>query len=109
MITGAGPTPGTQCLRPSLGRSGRGAPPKNTWHSSSTTPGSQESVLALRGERGDAPIRADPKAATQIEERRRRYGWDATAINAQVFVQAREAFSMLDNLMSSAQPTYGIA
>jgi hypothetical protein len=32
-----------------------------------------------------------------------RHGWDAAAINARVFVQAREAFSMLDNLTSAAQ------
>jgi hypothetical protein len=62
---------------------------------------SDEARLEIR--RNALEWRDDPQAAAEIEERLRRHGWDAAAINARVFVQARDAFSMLDNLMSAAQ------
>jgi hypothetical protein len=60
-------------------------------------------VSRLENRRNAIEWRDDPKAAAEIEERLRRHGWDTAAINARVFVQARDAFSMLDNLMSAAQ------
>ncbi len=60
-------------------------------------------ALRLQNRRSATEWRDDPKAAAEIEECLARHGWDAAAINALVFVQARDAFSMLDNLMSSTQ------
>jgi len=60
-------------------------------------------VSRLQNKRSAIEWRDDPKAAAEIEQRLRRHGWDAVAISAQVFVQARDAFSMLDNLTSAAQ------
>ncbi len=47
--------------------------------------------------------RDDSEAALEIEARLDRSGFDAIAINAEVFVQARELFVMFDQLMHSAQ------
>jgi hypothetical protein len=60
-------------------------------------------VSRLQTRRSAIEWHDDPKAAAEIEERLRRHGWDAAAINARVFVQARDAFSMLDNLMIASQ------
>src|SRR5207248_1917531 len=60
-------------------------------------------VSRLENRRNAIGWRDDPKAAAEIEQRLRRHGWDAAAINARVFVQARDAFSMFDDLMSAAQ------
>jgi hypothetical protein len=45
----------------------------------------------------------DPIAASEIEARLQRSGFDLCAINAEVFLQAREPFSLFDGLMLSAQ------
>jgi hypothetical protein len=45
----------------------------------------------------------DPNAATEIEARLKRNGFDLSAINAEVFLQAREPFALFDALMQSAQ------
>ncbi len=47
--------------------------------------------------------RDDPTAAAEIEARLKSYGIDATSINVEVFVQARDLFVMFDSLMHSAQ------
>jgi hypothetical protein len=66
-------------------------------------PAGTSDVSRLQNKRNAIEWRDDPKAAAEIEQRLRRHGWDAVAISAQVFVQARDAFSMLDDLMSAAQ------
>jgi hypothetical protein len=45
----------------------------------------------------------DPTAAVEIEARLASYGFDATSIDMEVIVQAREIFIMFDSLMHSAQ------
>jgi hypothetical protein len=50
-----------------------------------------------------ADWRNDLDAAIEIEARLARGGFDQTDINAESFVQAREHFAMLDELMQSAQ------
>jgi hypothetical protein len=45
----------------------------------------------------------DRDAAAEIEERLARNGFDHTAINAEVFVQAQDRFGLFDQLMQSAQ------
>jgi len=47
--------------------------------------------------------RDDPTAAAEIEVRLKSHGIDATSINIEVFVQARDLFVMFDSLMHSAQ------
>ena len=45
----------------------------------------------------------DPTAAFEIEARLQRGGFDLCAINAEVFLLAREPFNLFDGLMQSAQ------
>ena len=45
----------------------------------------------------------DQEAASEIEERLGRSGFDNTAINAEVFARAQQAFGLFDQLMQSAQ------
>jgi hypothetical protein len=45
----------------------------------------------------------DREAAVEIEARLASYGFDQSSINAEVFVQAREAFFMFESLLNSAQ------
>ncbi len=47
--------------------------------------------------------RDDPAAAVEIETRLKSKGIDATSINIEVFLQARDLFLMFDSLMHSAQ------
>ncbi len=47
--------------------------------------------------------REEKEAATEIEARLDRNGFDAIDINTEVFVQALELFPMFDQLMHSAQ------
>jgi hypothetical protein len=47
--------------------------------------------------------RNDPKAAAEIEARLARSGFDQNDISTEAFMQARELFLMLDQLMHSAQ------
>src|SRR5437879_2986672 len=67
----------------------------------SCLPAGTSEMLRLANRRIAIEWRDDAKAAAEIEARLRGYGWDAAAISARVFVQARDAFSMLDNLMSA--------
>lgn len=45
----------------------------------------------------------DGDAASEIEARLERNGFDVVAINAEVFIQARDSFGLFDGLMQSAQ------
>jgi hypothetical protein len=47
--------------------------------------------------------REDPLAAAEIEGRLKQYGFDAVAINAEVYVQAERQLEMFENLMQRAQ------
>lgn len=47
--------------------------------------------------------RYDREAASEIEARLASYGFDQSAITAEVFVQAREVFIMFESLLNSAQ------
>jgi hypothetical protein len=47
--------------------------------------------------------REDPVAAAEIEGRLKQHGFDAVAINAEVYVQAERQLEMFENLMQRAQ------
>jgi hypothetical protein len=53
--------------------------------------------------RSAAEWRDNPQAAADIEARLRRHGFDDTAVDAEVFYQARVLFGMFDDLMHGAQ------
>jgi hypothetical protein len=60
-------------------------------------------MVQLQAKRTAAEWREDPEAAIEIEGRLCRSGFDPIAINAEVFVQARELFVMFDQLIHLAQ------
>ena len=60
-------------------------------------------MVRTRARRAAAEWRDDREAASEIESRLDRSGFDAIDINAEVFVQARELFDMFDQLMIAAQ------
>jgi hypothetical protein len=47
--------------------------------------------------------RRDPEAAGEIDARLQKNGFDLATINAEVFLQAREAFAWFDTMMQAAQ------
>ncbi|WP_439374568.1 hypothetical protein [Bradyrhizobium sp. DASA03120] len=47
--------------------------------------------------------RTDPIAATEIDTRLARYGFDQEAINAEVYVETREIFVLFEGLLNAAQ------
>jgi hypothetical protein len=47
--------------------------------------------------------REDPDAAAEIEAHLKKFGFDAVAMNAEVYVQARDQLEMFDHLMQRAQ------
>jgi len=47
--------------------------------------------------------RDDPDAAIEIEARLERFGFDAVALNAEVYIQARDQLELFDQLMQRAQ------
>lgn len=47
--------------------------------------------------------RTDPIAATEIHGRLASYGFDASAISAEVYVQARELLVLFESLLNAAQ------
>lgn len=49
-------------------------------------------------------VKEDSDAAFEIAARMERNGFDLSAINAEVFLQARESFGLFDELMKSTQP-----
>lgn len=60
-------------------------------------------MVRARSRRAAAEWRDDREAATEIEARLGRVGFDAIDINAEAFVQARELFDLFDQLMIAAQ------
>ena len=60
-------------------------------------------MVQLQAKRTAAEWREDPEAAIEIEGRLCRSGFDPMAINAEVFIQAREFFVMFDQLIHFAQ------
>jgi hypothetical protein len=60
-------------------------------------------MVRARARQTAADWRHDQEAASEIEARLHRGGFDAIDINAEVFVQARELFDMFDQLMIAAQ------
>jgi hypothetical protein len=60
-------------------------------------------MVKLKARREAAEWRDDPKVARDIETRLLRNAYDDIAINAEVFVQARESFDMFDQLIQKAQ------
>jgi hypothetical protein len=59
--------------------------------------------VQTRSQRAGVDWRENPEAASEIEARLERFGFDLSAINAEVFVQAQEAFGLFDRMMQSAQ------
>jgi hypothetical protein len=60
-------------------------------------------MVRTRARWAAAEWHSDREAATEIEARLDRGGFDAIDINAEVFVQARELFEMFDQLIQLAQ------
>jgi hypothetical protein len=60
-------------------------------------------LVRTQARRAATEWRDDSEAALEIESRLYRSGFDPVAVNAEVFVQARELFVMFDQLMHSAQ------
>jgi hypothetical protein len=70
---------------------GAGAPPET------------KSVIQAYSERAADGWRHDPDAASEIDARLRRNGFDEATVNAEVFLQARDAFTWFDTMMHVAQ------
>jgi hypothetical protein len=66
-------------------------------------PSGASEKVRLQSRQNAAQWREDPYAAAEIEERLAQEGFDAAAINAEVFLHAREPFAMLDHMLHSAQ------
>jgi hypothetical protein len=60
-------------------------------------------IVKLQARRAAAEWRDDPKVVRDIETRLLRSAYDDIAINAEVFVQAKESFDMFDQLIQRAQ------
>jgi hypothetical protein len=60
-------------------------------------------MVRVHAREARADWRNDPKAAAEIEARLARSGFDQSDISTEAFMQARELFLMLDQLMHSAQ------
>jgi hypothetical protein len=59
--------------------------------------------LELQVGRSAADWRDDPQAGDEIEARLRRHGFDESAVNVEIFCQARGLFATFDELMHAAQ------
>jgi hypothetical protein len=66
-------------------------------------PADASETLRLQSKQNAAQWREDSYAAAEIEGRLEQHGFDATGINAEVFIQAREQFAMFDHLLHAAQ------
>jgi len=62
-----------------------------------------KSIVQAFSERAAIEWCHDPEAASEINARLQRNGIDLATINAEVFLQAREAFAWFDALMHGAQ------
>jgi hypothetical protein len=60
-------------------------------------------IVRLQSKQNAAQWREDSCAAAEIEKRLEQHGFDATGINAEVFIQAREQFAMFDHMLHAAQ------
>jgi hypothetical protein len=60
-------------------------------------------IVRTYSERAAADWCEDPIAASEIDARLERNGFDLATINAEVFLQAREPFAWFDAMMQSAQ------
>ena len=66
-------------------------------------PPQARNMVRARCERAANEWSEDQDTASEIETRLERNGFDSAAINAEVFVQAQQAFGLFDQLMQSAQ------
>jgi hypothetical protein len=66
-------------------------------------PAQTTNMVQTYSERAAAEWCNDPDAASEIDARLQRNGFDLTTINAEVFLQARESFAWFDAMMHSAQ------
>jgi hypothetical protein len=62
-----------------------------------------KSMVQTYSERSALEWCHDPDAASEIDARLERNGFDQATINAEVFLQAREAFAWFDTMMHAAQ------
>jgi hypothetical protein len=60
-------------------------------------------MVQVHCERAATEWHEDREAASEIETRLEKNGFDCSAINAEVFAQAQQAFGLFDQLMQSAQ------
>ena len=66
-------------------------------------PAGDVQYLELQVGRSVAEWRDNPQAADEIDARLRGHGFDDSAVNAELFCQARGVFGMFDDLMHAAQ------
>lgn len=66
-------------------------------------PPEMSELVRLHSTRGAADWKQRPDAAAEIEAHLARNGFDAIAVNAEVFIQAQREFAMFDGLMHAAQ------
>ena len=60
-------------------------------------------AVEIHARRSALEWREDPDAAIEIEARLEKFGFDAPAVNAEVYIQARDQLELFDQLMQSAQ------
>jgi hypothetical protein len=66
-------------------------------------PAADVATLAAQSARSAEQWHEDPEAATEIEARLRRHGFNETSVNAELFCQARDAFATFEKLLHAAQ------
>ena len=66
-------------------------------------PQQSKTVVRAHSKLAAAEWSEDPRSAREIDTRLEKHGFDLSAINAEVFLQAREAFGLFDGLMHLAQ------
>ena len=66
-------------------------------------PPQTKSIVQAYSEQAAVEWCHDPEAASEIDARLQRNGFDLATINAEVFLQAREAFAWFDTMMHAAQ------
>lgn len=66
-------------------------------------PPTTKGTVQIYSEQAAEDWRRDPDAASEIDARLQRSGFDLATINAEVFLQAREPFAWFDAMLHSAQ------
>jgi hypothetical protein len=66
-------------------------------------PSQTQGIVQAYSERAAVEWCHDPEAASEIDSRLQRNGIDLATINAELFLQAREAFAWFDAMMHAAQ------